>query len=144
MVSGARTTAKTQACAIVCRDDFNALAANDLRGDLGHGHVYRVAPDPDEPDLLPSKTEVDILGGEELTLATFIRRLAEGGRIVERTLGERNGAELSRDRTVLFVVDARGHLHAKTTGARLRARSGNTVIELVAAPSVKPSGVTTG
>jgi NhaP-type Na+/H+ or K+/H+ antiporter len=134
----------TDALLLSRSDDFNALAANDLRGDLGHGHVYRVAPDPDEPDLLPSGTEIDILGREELTLATLIRRLADGDRIVERTLKERGGAELSRDRTVLFVVDADGHLHAKTTSARLRARSGDTVIELVPAASVEPFGVTTG
>src|SRR5262249_8279251 len=50
-------------------DDFNALAAFELRGDLGHGHVYRIAPNPDEPDLLPPRAAADILGAEELTLA---------------------------------------------------------------------------
>ena len=60
-------------------DDFNALAAADLRGDLGHGHVYRFAPDPDEPALLAPTTEVDILGREGLTLAELNRRLADGG-----------------------------------------------------------------
>jgi NhaP-type Na+/H+ or K+/H+ antiporter len=120
----------TDALLLSRSDDFNALAANDLRGDLGHGHVYRVAPDPDEPDLLPPGTEVDVLGREELTLAMLTRRLADGEEIVGRRLERADGADLLRDRTVLFVVDAHGDLHAKTTSARLRARSGDTVIEL--------------
>src|SRR3954454_7369698 len=50
-------------------DDFNALAAAELRAKLGHGHVYRVAPDPEQPDLLPPSTEAGILGDGELTFA---------------------------------------------------------------------------
>lgn len=51
-------------------DDFNALAAAELRGRLGHGHVYRVAPDPEEPDLLPPSPEAGILGSPALTFAS--------------------------------------------------------------------------
>ncbi len=43
----------TDAVLVSRSDDFNAFAASQLRADLGHGHVFRVAPDPDEPDLLP-------------------------------------------------------------------------------------------
>jgi NhaP-type Na+/H+ or K+/H+ antiporter len=63
-------------------DDFNALAAAQLRGELGHGHVYRIAPDPAEPDLLPPATDAGILGPNELTFEELGRRLAHGARIV--------------------------------------------------------------
>ena len=36
----------TDALLLSRSDDFNAIAALDLRGDLGHGHVYRIAPIP--------------------------------------------------------------------------------------------------
>ena len=36
----------TDALLLTRSDDFNALAAAELRPELGHGHVYRIAPDP--------------------------------------------------------------------------------------------------
>ena len=63
-------------------DDFNALAAAQLRGELGHGHVYRTAPDPNKPDLLPPAGEPGILVPKELTLDDLSRRLAHGAQIV--------------------------------------------------------------
>ena len=33
-------------------DDLNTVAAAALRAEVGHGHVFRVAPDPAEQDLL--------------------------------------------------------------------------------------------
>jgi hypothetical protein len=57
----------TEALLVSSSDDFNALAAAELRGDLGPRHLYRVAPEPDEPDLVSPATEVGILGGSSLT-----------------------------------------------------------------------------
>jgi hypothetical protein len=37
----------TDALLLTGSDDFNALVAAELRRDLGHEHVYRVAPDPE-------------------------------------------------------------------------------------------------
>ena len=52
----------TDALLLSRSDDFNALAASELRADLGHGHVYRIAPDPREPDLQPPPATADVLG----------------------------------------------------------------------------------
>src|SRR4029450_5987609 len=65
-------------------DDFNAITAAELRGELGHGHVFRVAPDPEEPDLLPPSREGGILGSPSLTFAELSDRFAAGARIIIR------------------------------------------------------------
>jgi hypothetical protein len=51
----------TDALLVTESDDFNALAAHDLRRDLGHDHVYR----------LPA-------GGDGLTYRELTRRRAAG------------------------------------------------------------------
>ena len=43
-------------------DDLNTVAAAVLRAEVGHGHVFRVAPDPAEQDLLAPAGEGGILG----------------------------------------------------------------------------------
>ena len=37
----------TDALLLTGSDNFNALVATEPRRDLGHEHVYRVAPDPE-------------------------------------------------------------------------------------------------
>ena len=121
----------TDALLLSRSDDFNALAANNLRGDLGHGHVFRIAPDPDEPDLLRPGTEVDILGTDELTLADLTRRLAQGEKFVARILDREDADKLPPDRTVLCIISSRRDLRATTNRSRLPARAGDTVVELI-------------
>ena len=75
----------TDALLLTGSDDFNALAAAELRGDLGHEHVYRVAPDPEQPDLLPPPRETGILGSATLTFAELDRRFAAGAQITYHT-----------------------------------------------------------
>jgi hypothetical protein len=60
----------TDALLLTGNDDFNALAAIALRTELGHGRVYRVAPDPDETDLLAPAGEEGILGADALFVVT--------------------------------------------------------------------------
>jgi NhaP-type Na+/H+ or K+/H+ antiporter len=43
----------TDALLLTRSDDFNALAAAELRADLGHGHVYRIAPNPTSRTCCP-------------------------------------------------------------------------------------------
>jgi hypothetical protein len=76
----------TDALLLTGSDDFNALVAAELRRDLGHEHVYRVAPDPEQPDLLPPPREIGILGGPALTFAELDRRFAAGAQITHRTV----------------------------------------------------------
>jgi NhaP-type Na+/H+ or K+/H+ antiporter len=121
----------TDALLLSRSDDFNALAAPELRADLGHGHVYRIAPDPNEPDLLPPATGHDIIGSEHLTLAELTRRLKHGARLERTTVDRGNGAAFRADAGVLFVVGAGGGLQAATPGDRPTIRQGDTIISLV-------------
>jgi hypothetical protein len=66
-------------------DDFNALVAAELRDDLGLEHVYRVDPDPEQPDLLPPPREIGILGGAALTFVELSRRFDAGAHITNRS-----------------------------------------------------------
>jgi len=118
-------------------DDFNALAAADLREDLGHGHVYRIAPDPDEPDLVPPASAADILGGEGLTRAELTRLLARGARLVRTTLDGSDRVEVPVDGTLLFVIGANGEMRAATHDDRQQIRAGDTVIQLVGAAGAR-------
>src|SRR5262245_38567437 len=52
----------TDALLLTRSDDFNTLGAAELRDELGHGHVYRVAPHPRDPDLLPPSRHAGLLG----------------------------------------------------------------------------------
>jgi NhaP-type Na+/H+ or K+/H+ antiporter len=109
-------------------DDFNALVAAELRGTLGHGHVYRLASHPENPHLLPPLTETGILGSEELTFEELDRRYAAGARFASRA-----AAEIGPTDVVLLAVTADGRLRAAaerhapelTGGERLIVLSGS-------------------
>ena len=73
----------TYALLLTGNDDFNALAASRCATELGHGRVYRSAPDLDETDLLAPAGEQGILGADLLTSAELDRRFAAGARLVE-------------------------------------------------------------
>jgi hypothetical protein len=114
----------TDALLLTSSDDFNALVAADLRGELGHARVYRVAPDPDAADLVAPPDEVGILGDRELTFADLGRRFADGARVVTDTAGA------STSITPLFVVRPDGRLAVATDGRRPPVHPEDTVIGL--------------
>jgi NhaP-type Na+/H+ or K+/H+ antiporter len=120
----------TDALLLSASDDFNAMAAADLRGDLGHGHVYRVAPDPDRPGHLLDGGARDLFGRPELTLAELDRRLEAGGQIIGRPAGERGGDSPALDAIPLFVVGRNGELRRPEAGGSAAGEPGETVIEL--------------
>lgn len=122
----------TDALLLSRSDDFNALAAANLRGDLGHGHVYRIAPDPQTPDLLPPAAEGDILGASSLTFAELTQRLVRGEQLIGAAQDRDAVTERRQDGTVLFVVHPNGGMHAATNGNAAAVRDGDTVIKLVA------------
>lgn len=122
----------TDALLLSRSDDFNVLAAAQLRGDLGHGHVYRVAPEPDEPDLLPPATAAEILGRDGLTLAELSRRLADGARFVTTTVDGLDKSQLITESSLLFVLGANGSLQVATNRNRPPIARGDTVIALAA------------
>jgi hypothetical protein len=68
----------TDALLLTPSDDFNALAAAELRTELGHEHVQRLAPHPDAPYLVSPAHESGLLPSfDELTQA-----FADGARVV--------------------------------------------------------------
>ena len=68
----------TDALLLTGNDDFNAIAAAELRVELGHDHVYRLAPGSRRIDLLPPQNEAGLLPSYE----EMERGFAAGGRIV--------------------------------------------------------------
>jgi NhaP-type Na+/H+ or K+/H+ antiporter len=121
----------TDALLLTANDDFNALAATALRTELGHGRVYRVAPDIEEMDLLAPPDEPGILGAESLTSAELERRFANGARLVEASVeGRSPRASRPNGELALFVITAGGALHVVTDREEPPTRAGDTVIVL--------------
>ena len=120
----------TDALLLTRSDDFNAVAAADLRGEVGHGHVYRVAPDPEEPDLLPPSIDAGILGNRTLTFAELNNLFEGGARFVSRSADENPRSDDTRTEVQLFAVTSRGRLRVATDGDPLDVRTGDTVIFL--------------
>jgi NhaP-type Na+/H+ or K+/H+ antiporter len=87
----------TDALLLTDSDDFNTLAAAELRTELGHGHVLRLAPDPQTPALVPPEQEEGLL----LSYAEMARHLSDGGRLVVETGG-------AAGRLTLYVVGPDG------------------------------------
>jgi NhaP-type Na+/H+ or K+/H+ antiporter len=117
----------TDALVLTGNDDFNALAAAQLRTELGHGSVHRVAPARDGANLLPPATEAGILGGEGLTFDELGRRFAAGARLVDAVHGDGPGPP---GRIVLIAVTPAGALRVATDERGPAARPGDIVIAL--------------
>jgi NhaP-type Na+/H+ or K+/H+ antiporter len=112
-------------------DDFNTLCAAELRDELGHRHVYRVAPQPNEPDLLPPSRETGILGSRSLTFAELERLFADGARLEVRD----SAAAQSTADVLLFAVTPGGRLSIESDGRRLGPGPNDTVIVLAGGDS---------
>ena len=111
-------------------DDFNTVAAAGLRPEVGHGHVFRVAPDPAAQDLLPPASEGGILGNRDLTFAEISRRFAAGARFVSLT-ADQSGLTQRRQGELLCAVSPDGRLSVVTEGGQPAVESGHTMIYLV-------------
>jgi NhaP-type Na+/H+ or K+/H+ antiporter len=106
----------TDAFLLTRSDDFNTLGAAELRDKLGHQHVYRVAPHPDEPDLLPPSREAGILGNRSLTFAELDRQFAAGARILRRRADHAPRPEATDAEVPLFAVAHDGRLSIAADG----------------------------
>jgi NhaP-type Na+/H+ or K+/H+ antiporter len=122
----------TDALLLTPSDDFNALVAADLRSELGHARVYRLAPDRDAPQLLPPPAEVGIFVRDGLTFADLSQRFAGGAQVVTATAGSHPDHGVDRG-IPLFVVASDGDVSVAVDGRRPPVRPGDTVITL--APS---------
>jgi NhaP-type Na+/H+ or K+/H+ antiporter len=119
-------------------DDFNALAAFELRQELGSDRVYRLAPQGGTLDLVPEYAEGGILFGRDLTYAELTRRFEAGAKLVELSADrdlDRAGAD---GMTPLFIVTASGGFRAITTDARPESSGGETAICLAETGSSRP------
>jgi NhaP-type Na+/H+ or K+/H+ antiporter len=125
----------TDALLLTRSDDFNTLGAAELRDELGHGHVFRVAPHPEEPDLLPPSREAGILCDRSLTFAELDRQFAAGARIVSRSSNDGRRPEGAPTELPLFAVAADRRLSIAADGRPLEERPGDTVIALAVAGS---------
>jgi hypothetical protein len=66
-------------------DDFNALAAYELRRHLGHEHVFRLPAGDDVLDLVSVYAEGSILFDEELTYSELTSRFEAGAALVRES-----------------------------------------------------------
>jgi NhaP-type Na+/H+ or K+/H+ antiporter len=109
----------TDALLITPHDDFNAIAMGELRAELGHDHVHRVAPEHDESDLMPPAHDGAFIGGERNTFSALNGRFAAGAALVP-----------DGGRDALFVVSG-GALRV-VDGTSPAARDGDRVLSLTA------------
>ena len=120
----------TDALLLSENDDFNTLAAAELREELGHRHVFRIAPHPDKPDLLPPSREAGILADRSLTFEEFDRQFAAGARLVAVPAE----AEASRPRdpteVLLFCISPDGQLSIAADGRPPTVGAADTVLIL--------------
>jgi len=129
----------TDALLLTASDDFNTLAAAELRNELGHRHVFRIAPHPNEPDLVPPLREAGILVDRSLTFGELDRQFAKGAHIVSTTADELPRSGGTETDVPLFAVTLDGQLSVAADGHRPDLRLGNTVIVLALAYSSDPA-----
>jgi NhaP-type Na+/H+ or K+/H+ antiporter len=109
-------------------DDFNALAASQLRKELGRDRVFRLVPGGGEIDLLPAYAEGELLFDPALTYRELERRFASGARLAAT---EPDAIAVSG--VPLFRADDAGNLIIVTAGSPGRASSGERSLVLVEA-----------
>jgi hypothetical protein len=127
----------TDALLLTGSDDFNALAAFELRRDLGTVHVYRLPERAELLDLVPEYAEGAVLFGRDLTYAELARRFEAGARIVTVPVAadEAPPAEL----TPLLVVTAAHELRVATPAGPPPAVDGDLAICLAGPDGRQPS-----
>jgi NhaP-type Na+/H+ or K+/H+ antiporter len=121
----------TDALLLTAGDDFNTLAAAELRDELGHRHVYRIAPHPEEPDLLPPSREAGIFVDRSLTFPELDRQFAAGARIVTRTQEGARHNDAADGELSLVVVSPDGQVSVAADGRPPTVHPGDAVVALV-------------
>jgi NhaP-type Na+/H+ or K+/H+ antiporter len=125
----------TDALLLTPSDDFNTLAAAELRNELGHRHVFRIAPHPHAPDLVPPPHEAGILVDRSLTFAELDWQFAEGAHLVSTTANELPRSGVTQTDIPLFAVTPNEQLRVAADGRVPDLRPGDKAIVLV-----NPSG----
>ena len=114
----------TDVLVMTSSDDFNALAAFELRQQLGRESVFRLAPREDAAVEVPGQAEGRILFAPGLTYPELSGRIEAGARIAA---GDGAGP---RGATPLFVHDADGELAVVPAGEAPRVGAGDSLIFL--------------
>lgn len=109
-------------------DEFNALAAYELRQELGAGRVYRLPAAEDRSEPTPAYAEGALLFGDRLTFGELSRRFEAGAHLVELPSDEALGQEPVAGLTPLFLVAGDGGLRVATAGSTLEAKPGDRAI----------------
>lgn len=91
-------------------DDFNALAAYELRRELGRDNVYRLTPGERDRETAAGASEGRLLFGPGLTFEELSRRLEAGAEIVALPGEAGDGA------TPLFLLGDEGELRVFAEG----------------------------
>jgi NhaP-type Na+/H+ or K+/H+ antiporter len=124
----------TDALLLTGSDNFNALAAYELRQELGHDHVFRLARESELLDLEPGYAEGRELFEPQLTFSELTRRFDAGAGVTQAGANgrsETNGTPSERS-TLLFVVSSTGQLQVATTRSAPSPSDGDTTIWLTA------------
>ncbi len=121
-------------------DDFNALAAFELRQELGSTRVYRLAPAGPGLDLVPAYAEGGLLFDERLTYPELTRRFEAGATVVQLPPGTDSGSGRLGGLDRLFIIDADGEVAVVTAGARVEPGDDDRVICL-AGPGATEAGL---
>ncbi len=108
-------------------DDFNALAAYELRSELGRDRVYRLAPAAETLDLVPEYAEGGVLFGDDLTYAELTRRFDAGATLVELD-GARAQSVSAGGPVPLFVRRADGTLRVVAADEEASVGEGETAL----------------
>ncbi len=110
-------------------DDFNALAAFELRQELGAGRVYRLPPAEGAFEPAPAYAEGALLFANDLTFCELTSRFESGAHLVE--LPPDRGSDHQRavdGLTPLFLVTDDGSLRVITARSRLETNPGDRAI----------------
>jgi len=105
-------------------DNFNALAAFELRQQLGNAHVFRLPATAEIFDVVPAYAEGSVLFGRGFTYPKLSERFAAGARLSTDTAGH----------DPLFVVTENHELRVRTRDTPAHATSDDTAIALVDGP----------
>lgn len=124
----------TDVLVMTSSDDFNALAAFELRQQLGRESVFRLAPREDAAVAVPAQAEGRILFAPGLTYPELSGRIEAGARIAAGGDGAGPG-----EATPLFVHDADGELRVVPAGEAPRLGTGDSLILLSSPGPARPT-----
>jgi NhaP-type Na+/H+ or K+/H+ antiporter len=114
-------------------DDFNALAAYELRQELGRDRVYRLAARAIAAPAPAGASEGRILFTDELTFPALNGRIEGGAEIVKLPDDGPPGAPVEGRPTPLFVISSDGRLQVATTGRTMESAAEDSFICLTGA-----------